>query len=137
MTRWARGSSPEAAPTVNNPIAFERPGARKSTVERVPFGVADLIARAATMSRARLPVVYPAWPDDDDVHASSRLISHMVSCISHGQLLAAEVIVQTFTRHQLVMRATLDQPTLLEHHNDVGAAHRAKPMGDHKRRAPL
>lgn len=47
------------------------------------------------------------------------------------------MITRAFTRHELVVRTTLDDAAFFEDQNDVGVADRAESMGDHKRRAPL
>ena len=41
-----------------------------------------------------------------------------------------EVVVEALTLHQLVVRALLDEPSLLEHRDRVGVADRAEPVSD-------
>ena len=39
-------------------------------------------------------------------------------------------------REKLIMRATFNNPSLLQHHNCVGVADGGKPVGDHEDGAP-
>ena len=55
----------------------------------------------------------------------------------HHELLAGEVVVEALALHQLVVRAVLDEPALLEHQDQVGVADRAQAVRDDEGRAPF